>query len=85
MPTPQFSIGIDLGTTNCALSFLPLATPDAVTQVFPIPQWESPDRLAESTTLPSFLYLPTDAESAQLQGAVRQGLALRPLRPQTRR
>ncbi len=66
MPNPQFSIGIDLGTTNCALSFLSLATPDAVTQVFPIPQWESPDRLAESTTLPSFLYLPTEAESAQL-------------------
>ncbi len=66
MPTPQFSIGIDLGTTNCALSFLPLAPLDSVTQVFPIPQWESTDRLAESTTLPSFLYLPTKAESAQL-------------------
>jgi molecular chaperone DnaK (HSP70) len=73
MPTPQFSIGIDLGTTNCALSYLPLATPDATTQIFPIPQWESPDRLAESTTLPSFLYLPTDAEAAQLQGAVGKG------------
>lgn len=71
MPTSTFSIGIDLGTTNCALSFLSLATPDAQTQVFPIPQWESPERLAESTTLPSFLYLPTDAESAQLS-ATRQ-------------
>ncbi len=70
---PQFSIGIDLGTTNCALSYLPLSTPDAVTQVFPIPQWESPDRLAESATLPSFLYLPTAAESAQLQGAIGKG------------
>jgi molecular chaperone DnaK (HSP70) len=73
MTSPQFSIGIDLGTTNCALSFLPLATPDAVTEIFPIPQWESPDRLAESTTLPSFLYLPTDAESAQLQSAIGKG------------
>ncbi len=73
MPTPQFSIGIDLGTTNCALAFLPLATPDALTQVFPIPQWESPDRLAESTTLPSFLYLPTAAESAQLTGQATDG------------
>ncbi|MEX1113912.1 MAG: Hsp70 family protein [Akkermansiaceae bacterium] len=73
MPTPQFSIGIDLGTTNCALAYLPLATPDAQTQVFPIPQWESHDRLAESTTLPSFLYLPTAAESAQLQAANGKG------------
>ena len=73
MPTPTFSIGIDLGTTNCAMSFLPLATPDATTQVFPIPQWESPERVAESATLPSFLYLPTEAESAQLQGAIGTG------------
>ena len=73
MPTPTFSIGIDLGTTNCAMSFLALATPDATTQVFPIAQWESPDRLTESATLPSFLYLPPDAEAAQLQNAIGKG------------
>ena len=71
--SPQFSIGIDLGTTNCALSFVHLASEAAETQVFPIPQWESPDRLAESATLPSFLYLPPDAEAAQLLGAIGEG------------
>ncbi|MES2924438.1 MAG: Hsp70 family protein [Verrucomicrobiota bacterium] len=73
MPTPTFSIGIDLGTTNCAIAFVALDSQDAQTQVFPIPQWESTDRLAESTTLPSFLYLPTDAEATQLQGAIGKG------------
>ena len=67
----KFSIGIDLGTTNCAMSYVALDSPEAQSEVFPIPQWESPDRLAESTTLPSFLYLPTDAEAAQLS-ATRQ-------------
>ncbi len=63
MPTPQFSIGIDLGTTNCAMAFVALDSPDAQSEVFSIPQWESPNRLAESTTLPSFLYFPNEAET----------------------
>ncbi len=69
MPAPKFSIGIDLGTTNCAMAFTPLGAEDAVSQVFPISQWESPERLAESPTLPSFLYLPTLREAAQIQGS----------------
>ncbi len=73
MAAPKFSIGIDLGTTNCAMSFVALDATDAATQVFAIPQWESTDRLAESNTLPSFLYLPTHAEATQLHGASRAG------------
>ncbi|MES2474821.1 MAG: Hsp70 family protein [Verrucomicrobiota bacterium] len=69
MAAPKFSIGIDLGTTNCAMSFVPLAGENATTEVFVIPQWETTDRLIESNTLPSFLYLPTAAEAAQLHGA----------------
>ena len=69
MASPKFSIGIDLGTTNCAMSFVPLAGEASITEVFHVPQWETTDRLIENTTLPSFLYLPTDAEATQLHGA----------------
>ncbi len=69
MASPKFSIGIDLGTTNCAMSFVPLAGETNITEVFPVPQWETTDRLVEINTLPSFLYLPTDAEATQLHGA----------------
>lgn len=73
MASPKFSIGIDLGTTNCAMSFVALDAAEATTEVFAISQWESIERLEESNTLPSFLYLPTDAEAAQLHGASRAG------------
>lgn len=73
MAAPRFSIGIDLGTTNCAMSLVALDSNDAVTEVFAIPQWESIDRLEDSNTLPSFLYLPTVAEASQLHGASRSG------------
>lgn len=69
MKSPKFSIGIDLGTTNCAMAFAPLNDENAVSEVFAVSQWEALDRLSELTTLPSFLYLPTEQESAQLHGA----------------
>ncbi|MBS0639829.1 MAG: Hsp70 family protein [Proteobacteria bacterium] len=68
MPPPRYAIGIDLGTTNSALAFMPLVSDDAPAQVLPIAQWESLAGLADSNTLPSFLYLPEDAVAAQLQG-----------------
>ncbi|HVZ07283.1 hsp70 family protein [Rhodopila sp.] len=67
MAAPRFSIGIDLGTTNSALSYVALDG-DALPTVLPVPQWESLAGLAEASTLPSFLYLPEDAVAAQLQG-----------------
>jgi molecular chaperone DnaK (HSP70) len=69
MASPNFSIGIDLGTTNCALAFCRLDAADAPSEVFAIAQWESLERLGEPNTLASFLYLPTAQEAAQLQGA----------------
>ncbi len=71
----KFSIGIDLGTSNCALSFVRLDDPGAITEVFEIPQWDSLNGLASLTTLPSFLYLPTAAEASQLGGADANGSA----------
>lgn len=69
MASARYSIGIDLGTTNCAMAYCKLDKEDAVSEVFAIPQWESLDLLADSNTLPSFLYLPTEPEAALLSGA----------------
>ncbi len=57
------------------MSFVPLAGESPITEVVPIPQWESIDRLTETHTLPSFLYLPTDAEASQLHRAENSGNA----------
>ncbi|MCA9524922.1 MAG: Hsp70 family protein [Myxococcales bacterium] len=58
----SFAVGIDLGTTNTALSAVPLGVEDAVPGVFPLPQVVQPGELREEPLLPSFLYLPADAE-----------------------
>lgn len=55
MAIPEFSIGIDLGTTNCAMAFQPLA--GGGSEIFPIPQWESATSSTEAAMLPSFLFL----------------------------
>jgi len=63
----RYFIGIDLGTSNCALSYIDSKDPSAGTQVFSIPQFESLDTVRECTTLPSFCYFLSDAENATLQ------------------
>lgn len=68
MTRAKFSIGIDLGTTNCAVAFEPLDGADRSTRVFAIPQWEQPGVFSEFATLPSFLYLPAEHEAAALGG-----------------
>ena len=69
MMAARFSIGIDLGTTNSALAYVPLSD-DAPPEVLAVAQWESPTTLVETPTLPSFLYLPEDAAAAELRGRV---------------
>jgi molecular chaperone DnaK (HSP70) len=66
MARPRFSIGIDLGTTNCAMAFEAFDTAIPQSEVFLIPQWESLAGFSEASTLPSFLYLPSEEEAAQL-------------------
>ena len=65
----RFSIGVDLGTTNSALAYVPL-TGDAQPEALAVSQWESPAALVEAPTLPSFLYLPEDGRAAELPGRV---------------
>ncbi len=67
MAPARFSIGIDLGTTNSALAFVPLQG-EAEPEILLVPQWDSPTSLTDEPTLPSFLYLPEDAVAAQLRG-----------------
>jgi hypothetical protein len=67
MSAPQFSIGIDLGTTHCALSYVDISGSDGeqVTQhVLPIPQLTAPGSVEALGLLPSFIYLPHASELA---------------------
>jgi hypothetical protein len=66
MTPARFSIGIDLGTTNCALAFVPL-TGETTSEVLEIPQWEGLSETTEFPALPSFLYLPDEAAAAAMQ------------------
>jgi len=57
----RFAIGIDLGTTHCALSFVEIAKcegEEVEQQVMPVPQLVDPGSVEERPLLPSFLYLP---------------------------
>src|SRR5690606_33120207 len=61
----SFAVGIDLGTTHCAVSYvdLDLSEGEEVAQhVLPIPQVVSPGSLESLELLPSFLYLPQAGE-----------------------
>ena len=57
----RFAIGIDLGTTHSALSYVEIAKcegEEVEQQLMPIPQLVDPGSVEERTMLPSFLYLP---------------------------
>ncbi len=66
MASSRFVVGIDLGTTNCALAFVDTSTitddQPASVQSFPIPQLVAPGELGERPVLPSFLYLAAQDE-----------------------
>ncbi len=58
---PQFILGIDLGTTNSALAFVPAAANGeaaADARLFHVPQLVNPGETAELDLLPSSLYIP---------------------------
>lgn len=61
----RYAIGIDLGTTHCAVSYFNLeeAKPRGSAQsMLPIPQLTAPGTVEARTLLPSFLYLPSEQE-----------------------
>ena len=57
-------VGIDLGTTHCALAFAPLSTPEARVEVLPIEQLVAPGSAEKRSLLPSFLYFAHESEAA---------------------
>ena len=57
-PAARYSIGIDLGTTNCALAFTELAGDSAAVGMAAIPQLVNANEVAPEPLLPSFLYIP---------------------------
>ena len=60
--TPRFAVGIDLGTTNSAMSFVDLAGAEGV-QDFPILQVVAPGETERRETLPSFHYEASQGEA----------------------
>ena len=66
----RFSVGIDLGTTNCVLSYVDLQVDDAdslnseepAVNVLAIPQLTTPGSVESKLQLPSFLYQPHESE-----------------------
>ncbi|WP_230026170.1 Hsp70 family protein [Massilia sp. Bi118] len=68
METARYAIGIDLGTTHSALSYVDLQASDgekADQGVLPIPQLSGPGTVEALPLLPSFMYLPHPDELAQ--------------------
>ena len=65
MTGPRYSIGIDLGTTHCALSYVDISASDGEKTshgVLGIPQLTAPGAVETPSLLPSFLYLPHSDE-----------------------
>src|SRR5688572_32702983 len=59
MTHSRYVVGIDLGTTNCAVSYLDTGAGDrAAIQTLQIPQVVQPGGVEARPLLPSFLYLP---------------------------
>lgn len=72
----QFSIGIDLGTTHCALSYVDKSASDGdhlVQHVLAIPQLTAPASIEARPLLPSFLYLPHESELSAADMALPWG------------
>ncbi|MDY0162707.1 Hsp70 family protein [Desulfobotulus sp.] len=53
-----FVVGIDLGTTNSAVSYVDLRSPSRDIRSFPVPQLTGAGVFAGNAVLPSFLYIP---------------------------
>jgi hypothetical protein len=61
----RYTVGIDLGTTHCALAFAELSSESARPEVLPVPQLIAQGQIEARPLLPSFLYLPHASEGPQ--------------------
>ena len=60
----RYVVGIDLGTTNSVVAYVPANDAAAPIALLPIPQLTAPGTVEERPVLPSFLYLPAAGELA---------------------
>src|SRR5262245_37169939 len=58
----RFIVGIDLGTTNCAVAYVDTREPKPALRMLAVPQLVRPGVVEERPSLPSFLYLASPAE-----------------------
>lgn len=58
----RYIIGIDLGTTNCALAYVDCEQENSEVTSLPIPQLIAPGEVKALPALPSFIYLPDNNE-----------------------
>lgn len=68
MANARYVVGIDLGTTNCAVAYVDTenSTEEKIDiQLFRIPQLVAPGVVEERDLLPSFLYLPSEHDFPQ--------------------
>ncbi|QDT37787.1 hsp70 family protein [Stratiformator vulcanicus] len=63
-PEARYLVGIDLGTTNCAVAFIDLEDTTRTVTPFAVPQLTSPGQVEQRDTLPSFHYEPATNEFA---------------------
>lgn len=57
---PRYVVGIDLGTTNCAVAYVDSEQTPWQVRIFEIPQWTDWGQFERRTTLPSFHYQLTE-------------------------
>ncbi|SMY15341.1 Hsp70 family protein [Photobacterium aquimaris] len=61
----RYSVGIDLGTTHCVLSYVDLESENADVTVMTIPQLTTPGNVEDKNQLPSFMYQAHESELAE--------------------
>ncbi|MCC9601194.1 hsp70 family protein [Stieleria sp. JC731] len=66
----RYVVGIDLGTTNCALCFVDTQQADWSVNTFAIAQWVDLGQFEKRETLPSFHYQLTSSESTSLESGL---------------
>ncbi|MBK8258286.1 MAG: Hsp70 family protein [Polyangiaceae bacterium] len=65
MVTAKLTVGIDLGTTHCAIAVADLNLEKGRSTVLQVPQLVTHGAVEERALLPSFLYIPHESEGAQ--------------------
>ena len=79
--TSRYTIGVDLGTSNCALAYIDTRAGDDRVRVLSLPQLEEAGTVSDLPILPACIYYPVEGEEANLPdgAAFRLGESGRPV------